>query len=296
MKTPYLDILDEIDFSLKRIPASEIYLPQKVSDKFNVYFGNIGWNEKAFISKIYPAKTKQKDFLANYSKVFNSVLLNSTKFGLPNPDEIQKWYSQTPENFKFSFKIPHYISHQRKIDDDEVLEDLIEFIDKVSILNDKLGMLQLGFSAGFKPERAPELYNLIKHLPEGVQLAVGLRNAKFFENTEIIKEVTNKLASHSTSYSFKDTPERRDLLHMHISSKSLFVEFLGNKLHTSDFARVDNWILKIKELKEMGLENVYFYVTQPAPVKSACYDLLKYFIEGLNKISNPQQFSIGDLP
>ena len=39
-----------------------------------------------------------------------------------------------------------------------------------------------------------------------------------------------------------DTAGRRDCLHMKLTSADIFIRFVGNSLHESDYQRIDDWV------------------------------------------------------
>ena len=69
-------------------------------------FYNVDWK-----GSLYPKESQNKDFLKLYSKVYNTVEINSTFYRKPTSKTLQKWIHETPDNFKFFIKIPKTISH-----------------------------------------------------------------------------------------------------------------------------------------------------------------------------------------
>ena len=66
--------LDSINFSLPPEPAfNRQVLPGKRVAAPKVYLGCAKWGRAEWVGKIYPAKTKEKDFLDHYVKHYNSI-------------------------------------------------------------------------------------------------------------------------------------------------------------------------------------------------------------------------------
>lgn len=284
MKTGYLETLDEIDFSL---PIDHTLLKKvlggKPAQQVNVHIGMEGWTDRGYVGKIYPLKTKSRDFLMFYSKHFNAVEVNSTRFSLPKKTAVATWKDQTPDGFKFAVKLPQYISHQRVLNDEDVFADVDKLLDTFGILEDKLGTCYLQLPSSFKAERLPELYHFAEYFPEEYELCVELRDAKLLADSNGFTDVVNNLASYNISSSISDLPDRRDLAHMALSSKTAYVRLAGNRLHATDYYRCDQWIDRLSEWISMGLETIYFFVHQPAPNKSDSATLVRYVIEHLEK-------------
>jgi hypothetical protein len=60
-----------------------------------------------------------------------------------------------------------------------------------------------------------------------------------------------------------DSAGRRDVLHQTLSGRAAFIRFLGNKLHHSDFARLDAWIDRLTVWKNQGLARAFLFLHQP---------------------------------
>ena len=102
----------------------------------------------------------------------------------------------------------------------------------------------------------------------------------WFNDEEVAAEVYNLFEEHNITNIITDTAGRRDLLHMRLTSPSVFVRYVGAN-HESDYSRLDDWMIRIKSWVDMGMQNLYFFVHQnlekESPVMSA------YLIEKLNK-------------
>ena len=68
---------------------------------------------------------------------------------------------------------------------------------------------------------------------------------------------------------------------MHLSKPQCFIRFVGNALHRTDYERIDDWVQRIRQWMETGLEKCYFFMHQHEELHSPA--LIKYFIEQLNK-------------
>ncbi len=75
------------------------------------YIGCSGFYNTDWKGALYPEDAENKDFLKLYSRVFNTVEINSTFYRKPTAKTLQKWKDETPEDFKFFIKVPKTISH-----------------------------------------------------------------------------------------------------------------------------------------------------------------------------------------
>ena len=132
----------------------------------------------------------------------------------------------------------------------------------------------------FKPKNMDRLIRAVEFWPKDIPLAIELRNTEWFNDASIANEVYVLFEQNGISNIITDTAGRRDLLHMRLTSPSVFIRYVGAN-HESDFGRLDVWLKRIKQWSEQGMENLYFFVHQnlekESPVLSA------YFTDKLNK-------------
>jgi uncharacterized protein YecE (DUF72 family) len=87
------------------------------------------------------------------------------------------------------------------------------------------------------------------------------------------------MEAHNATNIIVDTAGRRDILHMRLTSPVAFIRYVGAN-HESDYARLDEWIERIKNWQKKGLQQLYFFVHQNIEKESPL--LATYFIEKLN--------------
>jgi uncharacterized protein YecE (DUF72 family) len=133
---------------------------------------------KGWIGRLFPAGTKQQDFLARYAEVFNTVEGNTTFYALPTPDTVARWNDQTPDAFRFCFKFPRTVTHDKLLVD--CAAEVDEFITRIGPLGGKLGTLMLQLPPRFGPGELPRLAALLDALPRELHYAVELRHELFF--------------------------------------------------------------------------------------------------------------------
>ena len=79
-----LEELEKITFALpKDPPENAMVLKTAKRGKQSVYVGCAKWGRPEWVGKIYPPKTKEKDFLEEYAKHYNSIELNATSYKFP---------------------------------------------------------------------------------------------------------------------------------------------------------------------------------------------------------------------
>jgi uncharacterized protein YecE (DUF72 family) len=139
-----------------------------------VHVGTMGWSYGFWLGSFYPDGLKPKDFLAEYSKHFDTVELDNTFYRIPSVSTSKAWKEQTPEGFLFSAKFPRVITHIKMLQDCEGERDT--FISRISQLQKKLGPLLLQFPGSFGSKHLPLLQEFLPSLPKGFRYAVEVRN------------------------------------------------------------------------------------------------------------------------
>jgi uncharacterized protein YecE (DUF72 family) len=140
----------------------------------NLHLGTIGWSYNFWRGKFYPNKTTPKDYLAYYSTQFNTVEVDSTFYRIPTQLTVTNWKQQTPDNFLFSLKFPQMITHVKMLRDCQYETGV--FLDRVSLLGEKLGVLLLQFPPAFGVEHLADLEAFLQKLPPQHRYVVEVRN------------------------------------------------------------------------------------------------------------------------
>ncbi len=265
----------QIDFTLpKDHPKTQEILEKSKGIDFNIYIGCAKWN-KTDLKGFYPKGTK--DELKYYATQFNSIELNATFYSLPSPEQVLTWKEKTPPNFKFFPKITNTVSHFRRLIN--VTDVVTDYATSVLNFGDQLGMVFLQLHDNFKPKDFDRVEKFVEDWPKEVPLAIEVRSAEWFEE-ENFEKFSKLLEENNIANIIVDTAGRRDMLHMRLTSDTAFVRYVGANAD-SDYARLDDWLERIKLWKEEGLKNLYFFVHQNVELASPL--LSAYFIEKINE-------------
>jgi uncharacterized protein YecE (DUF72 family) len=192
----------------------------------------MGWSYAFWKGGFYPKNLASKDFLAFYSKHLNSVEVNSTFYRIPKADTVIDWKNQTPEDFTFSLKFPAKITHIKMLRDCQ--EDTKVFLDRVSLLGEKLGVLLLQFPPLFGKQRLQILASYLKELPRSHRYAVEVRNESLL-NQEVYAILKNNNIALVWVDSVKHT------LAEEVTADFVYVRWEGDrKTVTGTLGRIEN--------------------------------------------------------
>ena len=144
----------------------------------------MGWSYEFWKGSFYPKHFASKDFLSYFATHFGSVEVDSTFYRIPLAKTVTDWKNLTPKDFVFSLKFPQVITHVRMLKECEDVTKV--FLDSVSLLGEKLGVLLLQFPPTFRQQHTPLLKDFLGFLPKKHRYAVEVRN-KSLLNTEVFQ-------------------------------------------------------------------------------------------------------------
>lgn len=144
----------------------------------NLRLGLAMWSHNHWQESVYGSSTKQADRLARYACIFNTVEGNTSFYATPNAQTVMNWHSATPDDFRFTFKLPQTITHQRQLQDCQ--QELLAFFQVMSPLVEKTGLWKIQLPAAFGPEQLPALARFFDLLPQGLTYGVEVRHLAFF--------------------------------------------------------------------------------------------------------------------
>ena len=276
------DELKVVDFSLPAEPSdNNLILSGKAFPNPKVYVGCAKWGRPEWVGKIYPLKTREKDFLKNYIQHYNSIELNITHYKIYGERGIRNWSEQAGDkDFKFCPKVFQGITHKGKLPTKRFLTN--EFLRGVVAFEKHLGPIFIQFSETFSPKRKQELFTYLETLPSNLQYFLEVRHAAWFEKENEKEDLFSFLTEHKMGAVITDTAGRRDCAHMRLTIPTAFVRFVGNSLHPSDYTRIDVWTERIKHWLDRGLQELYFFMHMHDEASSP--ELTVYLIDKLNSV------------
>src|SRR6185436_7007577 len=135
---------------------------KKHNSTMALYVGTSGYSYKEWKGSFYPETLPAKDMLAYYASRLHAVELNNTFYRMPQPEMIETWKSQVPENFRFSVKAPQVITHFRRLKDAAPQTRIM--LKTVSALEDRLGAVIFRLPEDMKKD-LKRLETFLKVLP-----------------------------------------------------------------------------------------------------------------------------------
>jgi uncharacterized protein YecE (DUF72 family) len=150
------------------------------------------WANRAWVGRYFPKDTPTGAELTAYATWCATVEGNTTFYATPPPSTVHRWLVQAPGDFRFCFKLPQEITHQRRLRDcDRVLTT---FLDRIEPLQAVLGPLQIQLPASFGSEDLGILDAFLSRLPASFDWALEVRNESFFAGGDAERPLNDLLA------------------------------------------------------------------------------------------------------
>jgi uncharacterized protein YecE (DUF72 family) len=203
----------------------------------NLYLGTSAFTANGWAGAFYPTGMKPTEYLTHYAKTFRCVEIDSSFYATPAAATVNSWYLKTPADFIFAAKVPKTITHEKVLKDCDA--EFSEFIDRMAVLNEKLGPLLLQFpwfnKYEFKTgaEFLERLRFFLKKLPQLLtcKFVVEIRNRGWLD-----KRFLDALREHNVALAMTDTsfvPRPWELTKKKpldlVTSDFLYVRWLGNR-------------------------------------------------------------------
>lgn len=276
-----LEELNNIDFSLPEEPAAnQKILPGKKDKHAKVYIGCAKWGRQEWVGKIYPLKTKEKDFLQHYAEHYNCIELNATHYKIYGENGIRKWADKANgKDFLFCPKMYQGVTHRGSLNGKDFLTN--EFFRGIMGFEKHLGPIFVQVSDSFSPKRKGELFDYLASLPKDLQFFLEVRHPDWFIKEKEREELFSFLPENGMGAVITDTAGRRDCAHMRLPVPKAFIRYVGNSLHPTDKTRIDAWVERMKYWLDKGLQELYFFMHMHDEATSP--ELTAYLVDKMNK-------------
>lgn len=139
------------------------------------------WAQRAWVDRFLPADTASGRELYAYSRLLNAVEGNTTFYAAPTPAIVARWHEQALPGFRFVFKVPKDITHERRLRG--IATELSAFCQLMEPLGDAVGGFTLQLPASFGPDDLGALEWTLRQRSTAWRWSVEVRHAAFFSGT-----------------------------------------------------------------------------------------------------------------
>ena len=161
------------------------------------------WAERRWIGRYIPPGTQPGRELAAYATWCTAVEGNTTFYGLPSPATVERWTADSPTDFRFLFKLPRTITHDRRLRN--AGPDLAAFLDRLEPLGPRASPVSIQLPASFGPDDLGVLARFVAGLPADWRWAVEVRDRRWCEGGPVERELNDLLAANGVERIIIDT-------------------------------------------------------------------------------------------
>jgi uncharacterized protein YecE (DUF72 family) len=146
-----------------------------------LFIGCPVWNCDGWSDVVFPAGCKRAQWLSWYTQMFNCVEGNSTFYAIPTADQARRWASEAAKGFRFCFKFPREISHDRALlNADAPTAQFLLAIEQLAKA-ERLGPTFLQLGPQFAATSYGQLESYLTKLPREFPWAVEVRHSSWFD-------------------------------------------------------------------------------------------------------------------
>ena len=234
--------------------------------------GTCAFTASGWSGAFYPKSMKSGAYLRFYSERFDTVEIDSTFYGCPQPKTVTNWYDNTPADFLFSVKVPQSITHEKILMGCQ--EEFEEFVKTMGRLGSKLGVMLFQFPHFDKfqvKDRnafADRLLPFLKTLPRVHRFAVEIRNPEWLD-----AEFAEMLRSFKVALVVQDIhtmPRLEEIAFDLVTADFSYLRLLGNrkqiemtttvweKIVQDKTEEVSNWVRYCQTVQCRGIEQFVY--------------------------------------
>ena len=232
-----------------------------------ILIGTSGYSFPDWVGPFYPPGTRSKDFLTFYAQHFGTVEVNSTYYGIPKPEVLERMADKTPDHFRFVVKLNQAMTHEHSLDP-ATLRSFLGAIEPLKRAGKYDGLLAQ-FPWAF--QRTDENRRFLLSLRQ--QLVEEPLFVEFRHDSWLVPELQGSLREHRIGFCAVDEPRLRNLMPpvALVTSDDAYVRFHGRNArnwwgrgsgdrYDYDYRReeLEEWVGKIRELADRA-RRVYLF-------------------------------------
>lgn len=232
------------------------------------------WANPRWRGNLFTGDSQAATFLSQYGRFFNAVEGNTTFYASPSAEMVARWDEQSPESFRFNFKVPKSISHQ--IAEPQQLHDWLRLLQQ---LRHKIGFIHLQLPASFGPEQLPYLALLLETIRADYPCALEVRHPAFFDKAQqqqvlhqlLRATMTERLCLDSRalfsvvpdSAALLDAQQKKPRLPVHAVAltKQPVFRFIGLDDLAANRSFYQPWLTKMQDWRAQGFTPYAFFHT-----------------------------------
>ena len=212
--------------------------------------GCSGFSYTAWSGHFYPPELPKNKLLTYYSSVFDFVEIDSTFYRTPNVLTTTKWAKSTPENFKFTAKMPSAVTHDKRLGEG-IDTSLRYFYAAMRSLKDKLAAILIQLPPSMTKD---EGFKKLKTMPldERLRHALEARHESWFDD-----EVCDFLRQNNICLVWSQRDEiatppvvTADFVYLRLIGDRSISEDEFTKIHINRLGEMQYWASELKKVEK----------------------------------------------
>ena len=239
-----------------------------------MYLGCPLWAHAPWRGTFFTRAARREDFLPQYASVFSTAEGNATFYGLPSEATVERWAAEAPEHFRFCFKFPRTISHERQLEG--AGDETAQFLARMAPLGSRLGPFFLQLHERFGVERIRTLERFLDALPVGCRCAVEVRAPEFFAGgpaehrlddllrarrvDRVLFDTAGLFAAKAEDEATLDAQRKKPRVPRRetVTAAAPFVRFVGDPVVGANDAALQRWAKAVRRWCDEGLTPFVF--------------------------------------
>ena len=228
------------------------------------------WANRDWVGRWFPSDTATGDELATYATWCTTVEGNTTFYAPPSTAAVERWTALAPDDFRFCFKLPQHITHERRLRD--IAEPLHDFLSTIEPLGQRLGPVQIQLPASCEPADLEVLGRFLDAAPSDVDWAVEVRHPEFFVGGVAERPLDDLLREHGSNRVILDsraffesvpvTPHEREAWERKprlpvrpvATGRHPLIRLIGQSDTEASLAHWQQWVPKLADWLNAGIE------------------------------------------
>jgi uncharacterized protein YecE (DUF72 family) len=244
------------------------------------------WADRRWVGTYFPADTPVGRELAAYQTWCTAVEGNTTFYGLPSPSTVERWAADAPPSFRFMFKLPRVITHEKRLRNTEA--DVADVLERLAPLGGRAAPLSVQLPGSFGPADLGVLGAFLERAAQhGGSWAVEVRHPDFCAGGTAERTINDLLAEHGAERIIIDTRavfagprqtpaeveafERKPRLPVRpvAIGRNPVVRFIGQTKAEANPAWWAKWVPKVAQWLDEGRSPMFFVHTPDNAVAPA---------------------------
>lgn len=248
------------------------------------------WARREWVGRYFPPAVPVGRELRAYSTWCTAAEGNTTFYGLPEPTTVARWAEDAPSDFRFLFKLPRTVTHDRRLRQAEA--EVAEFLTRLEPLGPRAAPFSVQLPGSFGPDDLGVLDAFLGRLPTDRRWAVEVRHPDFASGGDQERRLNDVLASRGADRIIidtravmagpRETPEEREAherkprlpVRPVAIGETPVVRFIGQTAIAANPEWWAKWIPKVVEWLDEGRSPLVFIHT---PDNEAAPELCRRF-------------------